>query len=33
MEAIKIKSNGTKIITEYYNLCYENNYMTTKFNF
>ena len=33
METTKIKSNGRKIITEYYNFCIQNNKMTTKFNF
>ena len=33
MESTKIKSNDTKMITEYYNFCYQSNNMTTKFNF
>ena len=33
MESTKIKSNGIKILTEYYNFCNQSNNMTTKFNF
>lgn len=33
MKSTKIKSNGTKIFTEYYNFCNQSNNMTTKFNF
>lgn len=33
MESTKIISNSTKIITGYYNFCYQKNNMTTKPNF
>lgn len=33
IEKIKTKTNGKKIVCEYYNFCYKSNNIITKFNF